>query len=78
MKARPILNDIEHFDAAFFGYSPREAELMDPQHRLFLECCWEALEHAGYDSLSYEGLIGVFGGANISSYMLGLLSGIQN
>src|SRR5581483_9067087 len=71
VKARPILNDIEHFDAAFFGYSPREAELMDPQHRLFLECCWEALEHAGYDSLSYDGLIGVFGGTNISTYMLG-------
>ncbi|MGB8345252.1 MAG: SDR family oxidoreductase, partial [Ktedonobacteraceae bacterium] len=72
VRARPILADVEHFDAAFFGYSPREAELLDPQHRLFLECCWEALEDAAYDPSSYEGLIGVFGGANISTYLLGL------
>ena len=74
VKARPILADVEHFDAAFFGYSPREAELLDPQHRLFLECCWEALERAGYDPETYEGLIGVFGGANISTYMHALLA----
>ncbi|GCE15768.1 type I polyketide synthase [Tengunoibacter tsumagoiensis] len=74
VRARPVLNDVEHFDASFFGYSPREAEMMDPQHRLFLECCWEAVEHSGYDSLSYEGLIGVFGGTNISTYMYGLLA----
>ncbi len=72
VKARPILQDVEHFDAAFFGYSPREAELMDPQHRLFLECSWEALERAGYDPQTYEGLVGVFGGANISTYLLGM------
>ncbi|MGB8344556.1 MAG: beta-ketoacyl synthase N-terminal-like domain-containing protein, partial [Ktedonobacteraceae bacterium] len=69
VRARPILADVERFDAAFFGYSPREAELLDPQHRLFLECCWEALEDAAYDPSSYEGLIGVFGGANVSSYL---------
>ncbi len=69
VKARPILQDVEHFDAAFFGYSPREAELMDPQHRLFLECSWEALERAGYDPQTYEGLVGVFGGANVSTYL---------
>src|ERR1043165_8684338 len=45
IKAAPILDDIEAFDASFFGYTPREAELMDPQHRMFLECAWEALEH---------------------------------
>ncbi|MGH2507070.1 MAG: type I polyketide synthase, partial [Ktedonobacteraceae bacterium] len=73
VRARPILEDVEHFDAAFFGYSPREAELLDPQHRLFLECCWEALERAGYDPQRYEGLIGVFGGANISTYLHTLL-----
>src|SRR5262245_24961849 len=44
VKARAILEGVELFDAAFFGYTPREAELMDPQHRLFLECAWEALE----------------------------------
>ncbi|HLG78665.1 MAG TPA: SDR family oxidoreductase, partial [Ktedonobacteraceae bacterium] len=73
VKARPILDDVAGFDAAFFGYSPREAELMDPQHRLFLEGCWEALEHAGYDPHAYAGLIGVFGGSNISTYLLQIL-----
>src|SRR5581483_7461303 len=73
VKARPILEQVEDFDAAFFGYSPREAELLDPQHRLFLECCWEGLERAGYDTQRYEGLVGVFGGANISTYLHSLL-----
>src|SRR5947209_7524110 len=72
VKARPILEQIDQFDAAFFGYSPREAALTDPQHRLFLECAWEALEQAGYDSFRYAGLAGVFGGTNISTYLLGL------
>src|SRR5579884_2650881 len=74
VKARPVLDDIEHFDAAFFGYSPREAALTDPQHRLFLECCWQALEQAAYDPYTYDGLIGVFGGTNISTYLLSLAS----
>ena len=47
VKARSVLDDVDKFDASFFGYSPREAELMDPQHRLFLECAWQALEDAG-------------------------------
>jgi acyl carrier protein len=51
VKARPILQDIDRFDAGFFGYSPRDAEMMDPQHRLMLEIAWEALESAGCDSL---------------------------
>src|SRR5262245_34827299 len=58
VKAASVLDDIESFDARFFGFSPREAEVMDPQHRLFLECAWEALEDAGYDSKSYPGMIG--------------------
>ena len=49
VKAAPVLNNPEYFDASFFGYSPKEARFMDPQHRLFLACAWEALEHAGYD-----------------------------
>src|SRR5262245_44389312 len=48
VKAAAILSDIDMFDASFFGFTPREAELLDPQHRLFLECAWEALEAGGY------------------------------
>ncbi|PYS90390.1 MAG: polyketide synthase [Acidobacteria bacterium] len=70
VKAGGIMEDIELFDAAFFGYSPREAELLDPQQRHFLECAWEALENAGYAPDDYRGLIGVFAGASISNYFL--------
>ncbi|HCE72757.1 MAG TPA: beta-ketoacyl synthase, partial [Ruegeria sp.] len=62
------LDDIELFDAAFFGYTPREAEVMDPQHRLFLECAWQALEQAGYDPEGFRGAIGVFAGSATSTY----------
>ena len=55
VKAAPILRDVEMFDASFFGYSPKDAALMDPQHRLFLEVCWEAFENAGYDPAGYPG-----------------------
>ncbi|MBD2410514.1 acyltransferase domain-containing protein [Nostoc calcicola FACHB-3891] len=68
VKAAPILPDIENFDARFFGYSPKEAELIDPQHRLFIECAWEALENAGYDPETYNGLIGVYGGVSTNTY----------
>ncbi len=70
VKASPVLEDIEMFDALFFGFTPREAEVMDPQHRLFLECAWEALENAGYNSETYEGLIGVYAGAALNTYLL--------
>jgi amino acid adenylation domain-containing protein len=66
---------IEEFDAPFFGVSHREAELMDPQHRLFLECCWEALESAGHLPESFRGEIGVYGGATTSTYLLFNLAG---
>ena len=72
VKARPVLDDVEHFDAGFFGYTPREAELLDPQQRLFQECAWEALETAGYDPQRYGGLVGVFGGTNLNSYLMRL------
>ena len=68
--ARGILEDIDYFDADFFGIPPLEATVMDPQHRMFLELSWEALEHAGCDPEQYSGLIGVFGGMNNSSYYL--------
>jgi acyl transferase domain-containing protein len=70
VKAKAIMDDVELFDAAFFGYTPREAEIMDPQQRLFLECAVAALEHAGYDPQIYQGLIGVYAGVGISSYLL--------
>ncbi|HEX5717149.1 MAG TPA: polyketide synthase, partial [Thermoanaerobaculia bacterium] len=67
------LDGIELFDARFFGYSPREAELMDPQQRLFLEESWKALEDAGIDPARpsrHPGRIGVFAGTGMSSYLL--------
>ena len=70
VKAGSVLADIELFDAAFFGISPKEAEIIDPQHRLFIECVWEALENAGYNSETYGGQIGIFAGTTLSSYLL--------
>ena len=70
IRARAILEDVDQFDAAFFGIYPREAELMDPQHRLFLECAWEALEAAGYDPDRYPGMIGVYAGLSLNTYLL--------
>jgi acyl transferase domain-containing protein len=64
-----VLDGVADFDAAFFGYSPREAETMDPQHRLFLECAWEALERTGYDSTRSPGAISVFAGEGRSAYL---------
>jgi acyl transferase domain-containing protein/acyl carrier protein len=69
VKAGAVLKDVELFDADFFGFTPREAEIMDPQHRLFLECAWEALESAGYDPERYNGAIGVYAGARLSTYV---------
>ena len=63
-----VLQDPAMFDASFFGYSPREASEMDPQQRLFLEACWEALEHAGYGPGTFDGPISLFGGTTINSY----------
>lgn len=65
-----VLKDIDMFDAAFFGLSSREAEIMDPQQRLFMECAWEALENAGYINGIENGKIGVYAGSGFSTYML--------
>ncbi|HEV2149833.1 MAG TPA: SDR family NAD(P)-dependent oxidoreductase [Longimicrobiaceae bacterium] len=70
VQARGVLKGIEDFDAAFFDFTPREAQLTDPQHRVFLECAWEALESAGYDPRACPGAVGVFGGAGVNSYLL--------
>lgn len=68
VKARGVVPQADWFDAAFFGLTPKEAELIDPQHRIFLECSAEALERAGCDPQRYDGLIGVFGGSSLNTY----------
>jgi len=68
--AAALVDGIDLFDAAFFGFTPREAELLDPQHRLFLECAAHALDDAGYDPERFAGRIAVFGGAGASAYLL--------
>ena len=70
VRARSVLENADQFDAAFFGIYPRQAELMDPQHRVFLECAWEALESAGYDPETYPGLIGLYAGLSLNTYLL--------
>ncbi|HEU0016712.1 MAG TPA: type I polyketide synthase, partial [Longimicrobium sp.] len=68
VRASGKLRDVQHFDAGFFGYSPREAELLEPGHRIFLECAWEALEDAGYVPEAVRGRVGVYAGAGSSGY----------
>ncbi|MBT5903919.1 MAG: SDR family NAD(P)-dependent oxidoreductase [Opitutaceae bacterium] len=58
------------FDAAFFGVNSKEAEVLDPQHRVFFECGWTALENAGIDPSRFDGSVGVFGGASLNTYLL--------
>ncbi len=65
--AKGYLERAEYFDADFFGYTPAEAAVMDPQLRLFHRCTWEGLEDAGYDPGNYDGLIGLYGGASPNS-----------
>src|ERR1044072_8978150 len=69
VKAEAVLDDIEMFDASFFVFTPREASLIDPQHSLFLEHAWEALENAGYAADSNQ-RTGVYAGESINSYLL--------
>jgi amino acid adenylation domain-containing protein len=68
--ARSMLENVEDFDAGFFNFLPKEAELTDPQQRLFLEIAWEALESAGYDPGAFPGEIGVYAGSSIDTYLL--------
>jgi acyl transferase domain-containing protein len=68
--SRGVLEDVETFDAEFFGITPAEAEVLDPQQRVFMETAWEALETAGYDPRGFAGPIGVFAGMTNNSYFL--------
>lgn len=79
VRAAPILENVEYFDAAFFDIPPREAALIDPQQRLFLECAWQALEHAGFAAEAADHRVGVFAGSALNTYFLsaGLRSGLQ-
>lgn len=70
VRARGVIDGVDRFDAAFFGIAPLEAQLMDPQHRHFLETAWHALEHAGYVPERVPGRVGVFGGMYNASYFL--------
>jgi acyl transferase domain-containing protein len=72
VKAGAILEDVELFDANFFNFNPREAQITEPQQRLFLECAWEALENAGYNGELRPSGIGVFAGASLSDYLFNI------
>ncbi|HLJ89395.1 MAG TPA: amino acid adenylation domain-containing protein [Candidatus Angelobacter sp.] len=74
VRAGGVLEDADRFDAEFFGFSAREAEIMDPQQRVLLETAWEALESAGYDSERFEGAIGVYAGLAHNTYLYNLLA----
>ncbi|MDX1452466.1 MAG: type I polyketide synthase, partial [Oleiphilaceae bacterium] len=69
VKAGMFLENMECFDAGFFGFSPQDARILDPQHRHFLECAWEAFEDAGYIPDQIEGSVGVFAGSGHNAYM---------
>jgi acyl transferase domain-containing protein len=74
VRAKAVLKDVDCFDARFFGFSPGEAEITDPQQRIFLECAWEALEHAGYDVDSIDLLVSVYAAQSLGTYLFALQS----
>jgi acyl transferase domain-containing protein len=74
VRAQSMLEKFDHFDARFFGFSPREAEITNPQHRLFLETCWQALEDAGIDPGTFKGTAGVFASGSSNTHILDLFA----
>ncbi len=77
VKAAPVLDDVESFDAAFFDFTPSEARFLDPQRRLFLECAWEALEDAGTVPETFDGAIGVYASVGANLYFVHNLAASQ-
>ncbi len=69
VKSRGIIGNADHFDATFFGITPRDAELLDPQHRVFLECAWHALEDGGYAADKHKDRVGVYGGVGTNWHL---------
>jgi acyl transferase domain-containing protein/acyl carrier protein len=74
VNAAGVVEEADLFDANFFGFSPREAEILDPQQRIFLECAWHALEDAAFDVSRGSERVGVFGGSSRSTYLQNLLA----
>lgn len=70
VKAGVTFDGFDQFDAGFFGYTPREAETLDPQQRIFLECAWASLEHAGCDVARWPGKVGVYAGEGANLYLI--------
>ena len=70
VRAASLLADVDLFDAGFFGYSPKEAELLDPQVRVLLECAWQAFEDAGHDPLRTSVPVGVYVASSFNTYLL--------
>ncbi|MDT3762586.1 type I polyketide synthase [Priestia filamentosa] len=73
VKAGGVITETQHFDLNIFNYSPKEAQLMDPQLKLLHECAWEALENSGYSSEEFEGLIGTYIGGSTNLYWMDYL-----
>src|SRR4051794_1566272 len=74
VRAHAALDEAHAFDASFFGMSHTEATVTDPQHRVFLECAWSALEDAGCDPARFAGSVGVFAGCGTNDYYTRLLA----
>ncbi|HYC88911.1 MAG TPA: beta-ketoacyl synthase N-terminal-like domain-containing protein [Thermoanaerobaculia bacterium] len=69
VRARGVIEDVDRFDAGFFGYGRREAEVTDPQQRVYLECAWQAIEDAGHDPERFDGRIASFAGVGMNTYL---------
>ena len=78
VKAGPVLEGAELFDAEFFNIPAKDARMMDPQHRVFLETSWEAFEDAGYNPLTFGGRVGVYASTLLNTYLVNNLYANQD